>query len=64
MIAAVLLFFLVTGSVSHYVGARLRFPADMAALPLAGVGVGWLMDRFKATQTVEAIKRSVLRKPA
>jgi hypothetical protein len=39
MIAAVLLFFLVTGSVSHYVGARLRFPADMSAAPLMGVGV-------------------------
>lgn len=39
MIAGVLLFFLVTGSVSHYVGARLRFPADMTAIPFAAIGV-------------------------
>ncbi len=38
MTAGVLLFFLLTGSVSHAVGARLRFPADMAAVPLMGVG--------------------------
>lgn len=45
MIAGVLLFFLVTGSISHYVGARLRFPADMAAVPLMGVGVASILSR-------------------
>lgn len=40
---AVLAFFLVTGSVSNLVGARLRFPADMACLPLAAVGLGTLL---------------------
>lgn len=38
MLMCVLAFFLVTGSVSHFVGARLRFPADMAAIPFAGIG--------------------------
>lgn len=46
MTAAVLMFFLLTGSVSHYVGARLRFPADMAALPLAGVGGVAILQRL------------------
>jgi hypothetical protein len=44
MTAGVLLFFLLTGSVSHAVGARLRFPADMAAVPLMGVGVARLLQ--------------------
>jgi hypothetical protein len=35
----VLLFFLGTGSVSRYVGARLRLPADLVAASLAGVGI-------------------------
>jgi len=39
----VLAFFLATGSVSHYVGARLRFPADLAAVPLAAIGVSRLL---------------------
>jgi len=43
MTAGVLLFFLLTGSVSHAVGARLRFPADMAAVPLMGVGGGMIL---------------------
>ena len=39
----VLAFFLATGSVSHYVGARLRFPADLVAVPLAAIGVSGLL---------------------
>lgn len=36
----VLLYFLGTASVSHLVGARLRFPADMALIPLMASGIG------------------------
>ncbi len=36
----ILIFFLITGSVSHFVGARLRFPADLVALPTAAIGLG------------------------
>lgn len=33
-----LAFFLITGSVSHMVGARLRFPADLLAIPFCAYG--------------------------
>lgn len=42
-------FFLVTGSVSHHVGGRLRFPADVAAVPLAALGVRALLPRRPGT---------------
>lgn len=48
MAGAALAFFLVTGSVSNLVGARLRFPADMACVPLAAVGLGGLLAGEKA----------------
>lgn len=38
--AGILVFFLVSGSISHFVGARLRFPADLVGIPLMAVGVG------------------------
>jgi hypothetical protein len=38
LVVGVLMFFLLTGSISHRVGARLRFPADLTAIPLAAVG--------------------------
>lgn len=38
----VLAFFLVTGSVSHFVGARLRFPADLLAIPYFSYGISTL----------------------
>jgi hypothetical protein len=41
---AVTMFFLCTGAVSHFVGARLRFPADMAAIPLTAIGIARLCD--------------------
>lgn len=47
LVLGVLLFFLVTGSISHYVGARLRFPADMVAIPLAAVGISQFARRKK-----------------
>jgi hypothetical protein len=34
-----LTFLLVTGSVSHFVGARLRFPADLLAVPFSAYGI-------------------------
>jgi len=42
LMAIVLGFFLATGSVSRFVGARLRFPADVVATPLAGIGLASL----------------------
>ncbi len=38
LVVGVLVFFLLAGSISHRVGARLRFPADLVAIPLAAVG--------------------------
>lgn len=46
LVAGLLVFFLVSGSVSTLVGARLRFPADMAALPLAALGGARLRQRI------------------
>lgn len=43
--AGVLLFFLVTGSVSHLSGSRLRFPADLVSIPLTAIGFAGLIDR-------------------
>lgn len=37
-----LTFFLLSGSISHKVGARLRFPADMTAIPLVAAGFSFL----------------------
>ena len=45
LVLGVLLFFLVTGSVSGSVGGRLRFPADITALPLAAIGFSELLRR-------------------
>lgn len=39
LLGITLLFFLGTGSISHLVGARLRFPADVVALPFFGIGL-------------------------
>lgn len=39
------LFFLGTGAISHQVGARLRFPADMVMIPVAAVGLTGLTRR-------------------
>lgn len=39
LLACVLAYFLATGSISHFVGARLRFPADMVAAPFAAIGL-------------------------
>jgi hypothetical protein len=53
--ATVLAFLLVTGSISHRVGARLRFPGDIAAIPLAAVG----MSRLVGRETVDDASGSV-----
>lgn len=45
LVLGVLLFFLVTGSVSHRVGTRLRFPADMVTIPLAAIGFAGMIRR-------------------
>jgi hypothetical protein len=45
--AGLLIFFLITGSVSQRIGARLRFPADMACVPLMAVGFEVLVQRFR-----------------
>jgi len=37
-------FFLIVGSVSQRVGARLRFPADMTSIPLMALGIGWVIQ--------------------
>lgn len=39
----ILAVYLGAGSVSRYVGARLRFPADLAAAPLAGLGIASML---------------------
>ncbi len=39
LLIGVILFFLASSSLSTRVGGRLRFPADMVALPLAAVGI-------------------------
>ena len=44
-VIVVYLFFLITGSLSYFVGARLRFPADMAATPLMAIGALSLSSR-------------------
>jgi hypothetical protein len=49
LILGVVLFFLATGSVSSRVGARLRFPADMATLPLAAIGYAEMTRRWRST---------------
>ena len=46
-VLGVLGFFLFTGSISHLVGARLRFPADMVAIPLAAVGLSLALRQLK-----------------
>lgn len=38
-------YFLLTGSISHMVGGRLRFPADLAALPFTALGLDALTRR-------------------
>lgn len=43
---AVMLFFVGTGSVGGLAGARLRFPADLVAVPLAAIG----LDRMTAAR--------------
>ncbi len=48
LVFGVLVFFLATGSVSHFVGARLRFPADVTAIPLFAIGLaGLFTQRFR-----------------
>lgn len=37
--ATLVVFFLLGGAISHYVSARLRFPADMVMIPVAAVGL-------------------------
>jgi hypothetical protein len=49
LIGGTMAFFLATGSVSHFVGARLRFPADLVAAPLAGIGLFTLVNSFTAS---------------
>jgi len=49
MVFGILMFFLLTGSVSHRVGARLRFPADMMAVPLAAIGLAEYVFKSKHT---------------
>ena len=44
LVLGILGFFLITGSISHAVGARLRFPADLVALPLASFGFSQLFS--------------------
>lgn len=53
LLVSVLAFFLTTASVSHFVGARLRFPADVAAVPFAGIGVSVLLAPKARTVKVE-----------
>jgi len=38
-----IVFFLIVGSISQRVGARLRFPADMSSIPLMALGIGWVI---------------------
>jgi 4-amino-4-deoxy-L-arabinose transferase-like glycosyltransferase len=40
----IIIFFLIAGSISQRVGARLRFPADMAGTPLMALGIGWVIQ--------------------
>ena len=49
LVIGVLAFFLLTGSVSHRVGARLRFPADLVAIPLAAVGATRFLISLRST---------------
>lgn len=45
LVLGVVLFFLATGSVSYLAEARLRFPADMATIPLAAIGFAGMITR-------------------
>jgi hypothetical protein len=44
LLIGTLAFFLITGSVSHLVGARLRFPADLLAVPYFAYGISVLFQ--------------------
>jgi hypothetical protein len=43
--ATFVMFFLVGGAISHHVGARLRFPADMVMIPVAAIGLAGLQRK-------------------
>ena len=51
---SVILFFLCTGALSHFVGARLRFPADMAAIPLVAIGIARMCEPWRPQATSPA----------
>lgn len=57
LILGVLLFFLVTASLSHWAGARYRFPADMVAIPFAALGLVHLTRRNKSSGGDSCIDR-------
>ena len=46
LVLGILVFFLVAGSISYRVGARLRFPADIVAIPLASIGYSVLRHKI------------------
>lgn len=48
LLVITILFFLTTGSISHFVGGRLRFPADLLAVPFFG---------YSAARWVEGLRR-------
>lgn len=43
IVLSIIAIFLLASSLSHSVGARLRFPADLVAMPLAAIGVARLL---------------------
>jgi hypothetical protein len=47
LLLGVVSFFLVAGSVSTRVGARLRFPADMVAIPLASIAIDFFSKKTR-----------------
>jgi hypothetical protein len=48
-LAGICAFYLATGSLSRFNSSRLRFPADMAAVPMAAVGAIYFRSRARST---------------
>ena len=63
-VLGIIAFYLVTGSLSHMVGGRLRFPADMTALPLMALGAGYLISVLAAREPSAALQRHAERREA
>ena len=56
-VLGIVTFYLVTGSLSHMVGGRLRFPADMTAVPLIAVGAGSCVSGVSAARARSVARR-------